>query len=226
MGIFSAIGGFISSAVHTVGSAISSVASTLVSRLPDVVIAAKIVIETVSTVIAKVSEVLGIAPQNENLEELGAKVMQEDTRAKMPEETAQEYLDYLRNDVKLDEEKFSKMSPEEKTVCSALGTSMVAKSIEEKTGVEIPADFLITIAKSKLKFEQVSKFINAFSENGIGSMGEFTKYITNDLTEDRSIKIGGIVKESLKDINPTFSEEDIQNEIVDMKRSYNLEKNY
>lgn len=221
LGIFSAVGSFISGVVSTVGSFIASSATRLVTRLPEVVLAARVVIDVIATVISKVAEALGIAPKDENPEELGAKSMQEGTRPRNDFESTQEYLDYLRKDVKLDEEKYAKMSDEQKIACSALGTTMVAKSIEEKAGVEVPPEFLETIYKSKLRYEQVEKCINSFAYNGITSMGEMTKYITNDLSEDEASKIGGVIKDSLKELSPSMTNAEIQQEIIAMKKSYN-----
>ncbi|MDY4573990.1 MAG: hypothetical protein SPD90_02920 [Intestinibacter sp.] len=221
LGIFSAVGSFISGVVSTVGSFIASSATRLVTRLPEVVLVARVVIDVIATVISKVAEVLGIAPKDENPEELGAKSMQEGTRPRSDFESTQEYLDYLRKDVKLDEEKYAKMCPEQKIACSVLGTTMVAKSIEEKTGVELPPEFLETIYKSKLRHDQVERCINSFADNGISSMGEMTKYITNDLSEDEASKVGGVIKDSLKELSPSMTDAEIQQEIVAMKRSYN-----
>lgn len=220
MGILAAIGGFFSAAISTVGPVISKVADVLINKLPPIIEVAKIVIGTISEVVSKVCGTLNIAPSDENAEELGAKTMQEGTRSKMDGETTQEYLDYLRNEVSLDKEKFDKMTPEEKLACEALGTSMKAKSIEEKTGVELPPEFLITIAKSKMKYQQVERFINAFSQSGISSMGEFTKYISNDMSESEAAKVGSVIKGAMRELTPEMSDADIQSEIVSMKKDY------
>lgn len=220
MSFLAAIGGFFSAIIPTVGPSISTVADVLFNKLPPIIEAARIVIGTISEVVSKVCEALNIAPLGENAEELGAKAMQEGTRSKMDEETTQEYLDYLRNEVPLDKDKLDTMTPEEKVACAVLGTSMKAKSIEEKTGVELPPEFLISIAKSKMRHEQVERFINAFSQNGIISMGEFTRYISNDMSEDDALKVGNVIKGAMKELTPEMSEEDIQNEIVSMKKDY------
>ena len=117
MGLFTVLGGLLSAAISTVGPIISTVANVLINKLPPVIETAKLVIDTISEVVSKVCEILDIAPLDENTEELGAKVMQEGTRPKCDEETTQEYLDYLRNEVTFDKEKFDKMTPEEKLVC-------------------------------------------------------------------------------------------------------------
>lgn len=223
-GILLAVGGFISSIATTVGPVIASAATALATKLPMTAIGIKLAmdtISTVSTVISKTAEMLGIAPAEENHEELGAKAMQEDIKPREEFESTQEYLDYLRKDVELDKEKYTKMSEEEKISCRVLGTTMVSKSIEEKAGVEISPDFLITIYKAKLGCEQVEKFINVFADHGITSMDEMAKYITNELPEERVPEIGEIIETSVKELSPSLSNDEIMQEVVNMKRAYN-----
>lgn len=211
----------ISTVVSTIGPTIASATSALITKLPMEVLKAKTIMDGISFIISKVAEFFGLVPKDEKIEELGAKAMQEDTRPQMEGETTQEYLDYLRKDVQLDEEKYTQMSDTEKLACSALGTTIVSKSIQEKFGVELSPDFLVTMYKTKMKYEQVTKFIENFSNNGFTSMNQLTKYITNDLSEVQAQKIGGVIKTSLKELNPDLSNSDIQKQIVDMKREYN-----
>lgn len=226
MGFLGLIGGLISAAVSVVGAVIATVADVLINKLPPALELASMVIGAISTVVSKVNEAFGLAPANENVEELGAKALQQDTRAKMDDETTQEYLDYLRNDVEFDEEKFAEMSEQEKIECEVLGTSMLAKSIEEKTGVELSPDFLLTISKSKMRYEQVEKFIRAFSDNGISSMGEFTRYISNDMSEEAAGKVGNVIEGAIREMSPELSDLEIQKEIVAMKQEYFSRNDY
>lgn len=220
MSLLAAIGGFISSAISVVGPVISTVADVLLNKLPTAIEVAKVVIGTISTVLTKVCELLDITPVDQRADELGAKAMQEGTRAKMEEESTQEYLDYLRNEVELDRERYAKMDETEKINCEALGTSMLAKAIEEKTGVELPPEFLLTIAKARLQYEQVDKMIRAFADNGIKSMGEFTRYISNDMSESEAGRTGEVVKGVIKEMSPGLSATEIQKEIIEMKKNY------
>lgn len=220
MGFLSAVGSFISEACSVVGSAIASVADALVLRLPPLIEGAKAAIEIISAIISKVCDALGITSANENTEELGAKAMQEGTRPKTEEETTEEYLNYLRNDVSLDQEKFDHMTKEEKIACQALGTTMKAKCIEEKTGVEVTPEFLMTIERSKLRYEQVEGFINAFKKEGIESMDAFAKYISNDMSDEEAARIGGVVKGAIRELSQEMTDEEIQSEIVSMKKNY------
>lgn len=220
-GLVAAAVSVVSAVVHTVGSAIVAGTTALLAKLPGEVIKAKIIMDAIATIVSKVAEFFGLAPADEDVEILGAKAMQNDVRPQMEGETTKEYLDYLRKEVTLDEEKYAKMSDVEKLACSALGTTMITKSIEEKTGVELPPEFLFTISKAKLRYEQVTKFIEAFRDNGIISMGDFTKYISNNLPEVQAQKVGNVIKGTLKEMNVEMSDADIQKQVIDMKREYN-----
>jgi len=215
-----AIGTAISTVITTVGPVIATAAKALVAKLPAVLEAAKPILSTVSAVTSMVGTGLGIAPPDENAEELGAKLRQEGTRTKTEEESTQEYLDYLRNDVELDREKLEKMSEEDRMACEALGTTMVAKSIEEKVGVELTPDFLYAIGKAKLTYEQVDKFIKAFSENNMKSMDGVAKYISNDLSAEEAKKVGPVVKGALKELSPEMTDAEIQKQVAEMKKEY------
>lgn len=224
MSLLALIGGALSAAVAVIGPALSTTATFLVTKLPVILETAALCVSAISTVVTKVAEMLNIAPPGENPEELGAKAMQEGTRPKGPEETTQEYLDYLRNDVSLDRVKFEKMTNEERLNCEVIGDTMLAKSIEEKTGVEIPGEFLLAIPQANLQYQTVSAMIRAFSNAGIPSLGEFTRYISNDMSESEAVKVGDAVKDAIKVSFPELSQEEIQKEIIEMKREYNTEK--
>ncbi len=208
LGIFSVIG------------AIATTAEVLSSKLPVVIETAQIVVKTIATVLTGICEVLGIGQADEQVDELGAKVLQEDTREIEDGESAQEYLDYLRNDVTLDKAKFDAMDENEKLACQVAGISMLAKSIEEKAGVEMAPDFLYAISKVKLNCEQTEKFIHAFADNRIDSMSEFTRYISNDMSEVEADRVRPVIEGALKELSPELSQEEIQHEIIEMKKSY------
>jgi hypothetical protein len=106
--------------------------------------------------------------------------------------------------------------------CEVLGTFMLAKTIEEKTGVELSADFMMALAKANLSPEQTEKLINAFRENRIASMGEFHKFISNapEMTVEEAEKVEGILTDVIKESSPELSEDDILNEIQTMKQEY------
>ena len=184
---------------------------------------ASIVVGAITSIVTNVSKMLDIAPEDEQPDELGAKTLQEGTRPIKEGETTQEYLDYLRNEVTLDREKYEKMTTEQKLNCEIIGDTMLAASIEEKTGVGIPPEFLVAAGKVQMGYQTVNALINAFSNNGIDSLGNYTKYIENDMSEKDAVKVGSAVREAISEVNPDMTPEDIEAEVVAMKREYNEE---
>lgn len=224
MSLFAAIGGVLSGIATTIGPTLATAASFLVTKLPVILETAAVCVQAISTVVTHISESLDIAPSGEKPEELGAKILQEGTRPIEGEETTQEYLDYLRNEVILDKAILEQMSNEERLNCEVVGDTLIAKSIEEKTGVELPADFLLCIPRMNLQAQTVGALIKAFSDVGIPSLNEYIRYISNDMSEAEAKITGNAVKEAIHEMAPEMSQEDIQSEIIAMKRSYNEEK--
>ena len=109
--------------------------------------------------------------------------------------------------------------------CEIIGDTMLAKSIEEKTGVELPSEFLLTIPQAKLQCETVLALIKAFSDAGISSLNEYTRYISNDMSESEASVVGDAIKSAIQETSPEMTPEEIQREVITMKQEYNTEKN-
>lgn len=222
-GIGAFIGGIVSAVAPVIGSALSTAATFIVTKLPAVLQVATTCVSAISTIVTGVSEMLKIAPPGECPEELGAKTMQENVRAKREGELTQEYLDYLRS-VPLDKEKFDKMSEEEKLGCEVVGDAMLADSIRETTNVELPGEFLMVLPKINSEARVVYNLIKSFEKNGISSMGRFNDYLAGDISdEETAIKIGDAVKDAISITYPEMSFSDIQHEIIAMRQAYKAE---
>ena len=223
MSILAAIGGFISAAVAVIGPALSTAATFIATKLPAILQTASVIVNAISSIVTNISKMLNIAPEGEQPDELGAKALQEGTRPIKEGETTQEYLDYLRNEVTLDREKYEKMTAEQKLNCEIIGDTMLAKSIEEKTGIGVPPEFLLVAGQINMGYKTVNDLINAFSNNGIDSLGDYVKYISNDMSEKDAIKVGGAVREAIFAGNPEMTPEDIEAEVIAMKQEFNAE---
>lgn len=175
------------------------------------------VLNTVKMVIQAVATLTNVLKPNENIEELGQKAMQEDTRPMMEDETAEQYIEYLRNEIKLDEEKMKTLSPDEKLKADALGTALATTAISEKCGVEISPDFVRSIHTLSLTAKQITEYIESFSNNGIDSLDALTDYLRGDLSGDQKDEIHQIVKETEGKLHPELSNGEILCEIDAMK---------
>ena len=201
--------GGLSTLISTLGPVVTKVASSLLTKLPEIVEVALKVSKVISSVVQSVAEIQGLSPHGEDVEELGFKAMQEGTRAKMEDESMEDYLNYLRNEVSVDKTKFQALSEEDKLKCNVMGTGMLSQSISEKSGLEISGDFLLDMQKMKMSGEQLSKYIETFSEKGVDSLDELTQYLHGELNDRESAKIEAIIKSIEKTSNPSLSDGEV-----------------
>lgn len=201
--------GGLSTLISTLGPVVTKVASSLLTKLPEIVEVALKVSKVISSVVQSVAEIQGLSPHGEDVEELGFKAMQEGTRAKMEDESMEDYLNYLRNEVSADKTKFQALSEEDKLKCNVMGTGMLSQSISEKSGLEISGDFLLDMQKMKMSGEQLSKYIETFSEKGVDSLDELTQYLRGELNDRESAKIEAIIKSIEKTSNPSLSDGEV-----------------
>lgn len=211
--------GGLSTLISTLGPVVTKVASSLLTKLPEIVEVALKVSKVISSVVQSVAEIQGLSPHGEDVEELGFKAMQEGTRAKMEDESMIDYLNYLRNEVSVDKTKFQALSEEDKLKCNVMGTGMLSQSISEKSGLEISGDFLLDMQKMKMSGEQLSKYIETFSEKGVDSLDELTQYLRGELNDRESAKIEAIIKTVEKTSNPSLSDGDVLLKMDDMKQA-------
>lgn len=141
-------------------------------------------------------------------DELGAKVLLPETRERDIDESAAKYIEYL-NTVELNKEEFENWDPEKKVASAAIGNALISESIKEKTGVEIPVDFIITMEKAEVKHDEVAALVSEFGKEGKESMSEMNDYLTNapSMTEEKTEKMESIATQALKKLNPEISEE-------------------
>ena len=211
--------GGLSTLISTLGPVVTKVASSLLTKLPEIVEVALKVSKVISSVVQSVAEIQGLSPHGEDVEELGFKAMQEGTRAKMENESMDDYLNYLRNEVSVDKKKFQALSDEDKLKCNVMGTGMLSQSISEKSGLEISGDFLLDMHKMKMSGEQLSKYIDAFSEKGVDSLDELPQYLRGELNDRESAKIEAIIKSIEKTSNPSLSDGEVLLRMDDMKQA-------
>ncbi len=204
--------------ISSLGPVVARFASALITKLSQIVDVALNVSKAISVVVQLVAENRGLSPQGEDVEELGYKAMQREARLKMEDESMEDYLNYLRNEVSIDKEKLKVLSDEEKLKCNVMGTSMLSQCISEKTGIEISEDFLLDMHKMKMNGELLSKYIDAFSEMGIETLDELTQYLRGELSDKESDKIETIIKSVEKTSDPTLSDGDVLLKVDDMKR--------
>lgn len=220
MELFSAIGSFISGVCSAISSAISSLGSSLSEFATKIVELAGPLLETVGKIASLVAKFLGVTEELENPLELGLRAEMSD---KKPEDfdSYKDYINYIKNEVKIDEEKLKNASDIDKAKYSAIGSGILIKGIEDKKDMDIGADVFVALAK--IGMETLDKMGGARGVDAIldtfkdGKLSEFAKYVSGDLNSVKDkIMVSDKLTETFKNLNPEMDIKDIQKEVMDM----------
>ena len=132
------------------------------------------------------------------------------------------YIDYLREEIKLDKEKFDSLSTDERIAYSVTGLALEGGAIGEKLGMEIPADIVEMVAKiseiGKLVVETKELLSMALNlkNDGITNLSDISDCIKGTGNSDR-LKTGEMLLKELNVLNPNEGAK-IFNEIIDEVR--------
>ncbi len=213
MGLFSFIGDCISSAVSAVGSAISAVGRAVVDTAKVLIREAAGYIETIAKAVKEVCLDLDIIEPEDEVEELGAKAMACDKKLE-DFDSASEYIEYIKENITLDKAKMDERSDAEKLGHKALGISILAKGMEEKTGVTIPAEFLPEVGRHDIKSDKVLDIISSYKENN--NLSDFPDYLRGNLDLKDRINAGKKMEKVVSKMVPEMSETEIDKKIMEM----------
>jgi hypothetical protein len=224
MGFWSSVGSLISGGISAVGSlfsgigsAIGGFAKNLIAILPPIGIPPIIIIGLIIKAIDAIGRALGIIEEKESAEELGAKAM--DAEKKWEDfESTQAYIEYLREKVAFDRQKFETLSSEEKIACQAVGISIESKAIAEKKGIEIPEVFWGEVGRQKMEGAEAEAYIDSFKVGG-ESLDKFSGYLKGDLTSGENLRVSPILENAIKQLNPEISPEDIAKKVNGMQET-------
>ena len=216
MGFWGSVGSFVSD----VGSAISSIGGTLASNAGNFLKVASPLLSTVMKVIEVVSTFLSILKPEDGVEELGAKAMDADKKPEDFDSNA-EYIDYLRNDIELDKEKFENATDVDKIARQAVGASIVIKGIEENKGFDIPVTTWVAMAKLGLgdKAEEIDKILDTFKD---GKLEDFVDYTEGKLEAKKELEVGDTLVEMYQKIEPSMSIDEIEDKVMKMDLKNNV----
>ena len=215
MGFWSSVGSAISSACSFVSSAVSSIGSALASSATKLLGVAGKYLEPVSTIIQIIAVLIDVLKPDDDIEEIGAKAMQPESKKPEDFDSNAEYIDYLKNEVTLDKEKFDKANSAEKAARTAVGASIVAKGIEEKKGFDIPLSTWVAMAKLNLtdKAQEIDTILETFKD---GKLDDFVKYTEGKLEAKKELEVGDTLVEMYKELEPNANIEDIEKKVMNM----------
>ncbi|MDQ6995543.1 MAG: hypothetical protein Q9M18_08105 [Mariprofundaceae bacterium] len=217
MGLFSSFCSFVSSAVSCVASAVSSIGGVLASAATSLLKVAGPLLGPVGQVVQVIGLAMDILKPKENVEELGAKAMQSDKPMDDFDNTS-DYIDHLRNDIKLDTEKFENASKVEKMARTAIGTCIAIKGVEEKKGFDIPMDTWLALGKIGLerlegKSKEIDAIIETFKTNDTAK--DLKDYVDGKLDAKTELEVGDKLADVYAQLEPEASKEAIEKRVMD-----------
>ena len=203
--VFEVVSGVVLGAIKSVGKAVVETAKEFLQVGIDK-------LKTVVEILEIIAKALGIIKPEEDAEELGDKAMRAD---KKPEDfdSINEYIEYLRNEIKSSREEFEKLSPEERLARKAVGSALLAKAIEEKKSLEIPVEFWNEAVRVGLNSKEIDQFLDKFKKAGV-SPSDFVKYLKRELESRDESKMDSVLIQAYKELEPTMDEKDIEEKVV------------
>ena len=166
MGIFSAIGGFVSGLCSSIGGAIGGFLGTAATAIAGLV--GGPVFGAVVALISAISTIIGLTKKDEKQEELGAKASLSD---KKPQDfdSYQAYIDHVSN-IELTPEIKDKLKNDEsfKTECTTMGASLQWYGLNEKIGIMMDMPSFTKLVESGIKTpEQFQTIANTFKSKEV-----------------------------------------------------------
>lgn len=205
--IGSAICSAVGSLCSKIGGAVMGGVSSLVSAIAPVIgpvlgPAIKDILSVFVAVISFLAELFTDKPEEEKPEEIAMKAEQAD---KKPEnfDSINDYLEYLRNEVKLDPADLEKLTPEKRQTYQLVSLGLYIKNIEEQQGVKLDPDFLKSIPKLKdqgYEAADIANLMQSMKNNGVTDMKQYVDFMKGDLqpgSPERQ-QVGASVKDMIE----------------------------
>jgi len=212
--MFGAIINVVSSAISIASSVVSTVGKSLVTGATRLLEIAGKHLDTIANVIETIGKVLNVIAHEDNIDELGAKAIKSE---KKPEDFNQisEYIEYLKNEIKLDMDKFDNVKMEDKLARKAIGATIISKGIEEKKDTSIPMEFWKEVAKQGMNNREIDSAIDLFKGHKEGN--QFSEYMNGQLDYKNEVKVGRMIIEMYQKLDPKMSMMEIEDKIMKME---------
>lgn len=183
--------GWFSSAIGSVCSAVCSAVSSVCSSIGGAIMGgigslAPVISPWLSVAVAVISvlaEIFTEKPKEEKPEELGMKAEQAD---KKPEnfDSINDYIEYLRQEIKVDAAKLENLSEEERMKYQAVGLGLYVKNIEEKQCMKLDPAFLKVVPEMiNLGYtaQDIGNLMQSMKKNGVNDMKMYPEFMKGEL---------------------------------------------
>lgn len=183
MGLFSAIGSVCSAVCSAVSSVCSSIGGAIMGGIGSLAPVISPWLSIAVAVISVLAEIFTEKPKEEKPEELGMKAEQADQK---PEDfdSINDYIEYLRQEIKVDAAKLENLSKEERMKYQAVGLGLYVKNIEEKQGMKLDPAFLKVVPEMiNLGYtaQDIGNLMQSMKKNGVNDMKMYPEFMKGEL---------------------------------------------
>ena len=183
MGFFSAISSACSALCSAVSSVCSSIGGAIMGGIGSLAPVISPWLSIAVTVISVLAEIFTEKPKEEKPEELGMKAEQAD---KKPEDfdSINDYIEYLRQEIKVDAAKLENLSEEERMKYQTVGLGLYVKNIEEKQGMKLDPAFLKVVPEMiNLGYtaQDIANLMQSMKKNGVNDMKMYPEFMKGEL---------------------------------------------
>lgn len=201
--------------IPTIIAAISKVTASIG---PMIAKYAPVVIKTIGENLPKVMQAVegislaaDVLKPTDKVGDLGAKAM---AGNKKPEDFKQinDYIDYLRNEVEIDEAMLSQDSTDV-TVRQAIGTSIAIKALGNELNTDISLPFLSKVSELGVESKVVLEIIKSYSESGLNP-ADVEAYIDGELTLDESDKHSDVIADAYQKAHPSMTSQEVDQAVM------------
>lgn len=204
----------IPSIITTITKIASSIGPMIAKYAPMVIeVVGKNLPKVVNTVEA-ISLVADVLKPNERADELGAKAM---AAEKTPEDFEQinDYIDYLRNDVIIDEENLSTDAVDVITR-QAVGVAIAVKGMGQALEADVSIPFLNAISELDIDPKVVIALVKSYESSGLNS-DDVQKYLGDSLSIEDTHRHSNVFVNAYQTANPTMSVEQAEDAVMDLR---------
>ncbi|AYO04292.1 hypothetical protein HYO33_16390 [Vibrio parahaemolyticus] len=204
----------IPSIITTITKIASSIGPMIAKYAPMVIeVVGKNLPKVVNTVEA-ISLVADVLKPNERADELGAKAM---AAEKTPEDFEQinDYIDYLRNDVIIDEENLSTDAVDVITR-QAVGVAIAVKGMGQALEADVSIPFLNAISELDIDPKVVIALVKSYESSGLNS-DDVQKYLGDSLSIEDTHRHSNVFVNAYQTANPTMSVEEAEDAVMDLR---------
>ena len=183
MELFSAIGSVCSAVCSAVSSVCSSIGGAIMGGIGSLAPVISPWLSVAVAVISVLAEIFTEKPKEEKPEELGMKAEQAD---KKPEDfdSINDYIEYLRQEIKVDAANLENLSEEERMKYQAVGLGLYVKNIEEKQGMKLDPAFLKVVPEMiNLGYtaQDIGNLMQSMKKNGVNDMKMYPEFMKGEL---------------------------------------------